>query len=134
MITSAVPTESQLAGLNAIVPSFFKVKVEDNIVVIEFYSPPETGRNALLSSFQILPAANPDYAGSKLAEVVEDLCGTVATLYREYAEKPDMDAIERGMKLIIKTIRSVSQRKLPQNELKIASKSFDSMADRDWFG
>lgn len=134
MITSAILTESQLAGLNAIVPSFFKVKVKDNIVVIEFYSPPETGRNALLSSFRILPAANPDYTGSKLAEVVEDLCGTVTTLYREYAEKPEMDAIERGMKLMIKTIKSVKQRKLSQNELEIINNSFDSIVDRDWFG
>lgn len=134
LITSPNLTDTEVNALNLIVSNWFHVRAEPGRVILEFYSPPETGQRKLLFDYEILPAGHPNFAGTVLGTVVEDLAGTVASLYEGLKDASEEHALQRILKIINGASAAVTGRRLPQGELRILTNKIYTVEEPDWFG
>ncbi len=83
VITSAAPTESELAVLNLALPQFVKAHAEPGRVIVTLYAPYRDEATPLMS-WWIKPAGAPDFAGDLLSRAVIYLAGRLQTMVREF--------------------------------------------------
>lgn len=129
MNTSAIITPDELAVLNLLVRDACKVVLAADTVQLQCYSP----HKKLLFAYDILPGTSSGYAGDKLAAVLEDLAGTVRTLFQVYKES-DTPVFERIMKIVNGASESVTTRLLQNREFSIITAQIYTVAEEDWVG
>ena len=134
MKTSAEISLSQINALNLVVPSSFTVKVEKGVLKLVCYSPEDTPKLKPLFAYEILPLGETGYEGELVAELIEDLSGTVSTLYNVYSEEGGIDILERVLSIVNGASQSTSERLLTNRAYKIMTDEIYTVDATDWFG
>lgn len=132
MITSAIPTDSEIAALNAILPAWIQVRLEAGLLLMSFRSPPSSGDPVALFSYEITPVPGADFSGPGLNELLEDLAGTVANLMRSLSDNGHEHPYQRILQVVNGAVESVRARQVGAGRFRVLTHEIQSTDVEDW--
>lgn len=129
---SPTPSADDLRSLAALVPSWFRLRVEDGAVLLTFHAPGATPPRPL-ATYAIRPRAGGDFAAAPLAELVTALAERVMIHYRAAAADASGAPLARVLAVANDPPLEASARVVPDGALIATTQRIHSAAAGDWF-
>jgi hypothetical protein len=128
---SAIPTPDELRSLAVLIPTYFRLGVEDGRVALTLCTP---GRSPAvpLVTYEIVPGAQRDYAGPRLGELVAEIAAQAVLSYRALRDSPAAP-LARILQIANDPPLLATRSKASDGALVARTKTVHSATATDWF-